>query len=108
MIYKFRSKASGDVLMLQAHGDTLLRVLGREPAARGIIEVAAMASALSAIEAAVARDEQPGEAGAPGGQDAAEASDAPAAAVGLRQRLWPMVDMLRRCQAEGEPIVWGV
>jgi len=105
MLYKFRSKASGDVLMLQAQGDTLMRVLGREPAARGIIEVAAMPAALAAIEQAVALAEQPAEAdGAP----AADATEAPAAAVGLRQRLWPMVDMLRRCQAEGEPIVWGV
>jgi hypothetical protein len=29
-------------------------------------------------------------------------------AVGLRQRLWPMIEMLRRCHAAGEPIVWGV
>ena len=28
--------------------------------------------------------------------------------VGLRQRLWPMVEMLRRAHAPGEPVVWGV
>ncbi|MCW5640107.1 MAG: DUF1840 family protein, partial [Rubrivivax sp.] len=38
MIYKFRSKAAGDLIMLPAHGDQLLRLLGREPAAQGIIE----------------------------------------------------------------------
>ena len=108
MLYKFRSKASGDVLMLQAHGDTLLRVLGREPAARGIIEVPAMAAALAAIEAAVAQAERPGEPDAASAPADLEATEAAAPAVGLRQRLWPMVDMLRRCQAEGEPIVWGV
>ena len=40
MPYKFRSKASGDVIMLQAHGDALLRLLGREPAPKGIFETA--------------------------------------------------------------------
>jgi hypothetical protein len=34
MPYKFGSKASGDVIMLQAHGDALLRLLGREPEIR--------------------------------------------------------------------------
>ena len=33
MIYRFRSPATGDVVMLGASGDELLRILGREPAA---------------------------------------------------------------------------
>jgi hypothetical protein len=28
--------------------------------------------------------------------------------VALRQRLWPMIDMLRRAQQADEPVVWGV
>ncbi|MFY7855089.1 MAG: DUF1840 family protein [Rubrivivax sp.] len=28
--------------------------------------------------------------------------------MGLRQRLWPMIEMLRRSHAGGEPVVWGV
>jgi hypothetical protein len=28
--------------------------------------------------------------------------------VSLRQRLWPMREMMRRSHAEGQPIVWGV
>jgi hypothetical protein len=27
--------------------------------------------------------------------------------VSLRQRVWPMVEMMKRAQAAGEPIVWG-
>ncbi len=108
MLYKFRSKASGDVLMLQAHGDALLALLGREPAPRGIIEVSAMPAALAALDKAIAESEAvpPGATKAPEAPD----DDSPAASrgVGLRQRLWPMIEMLRRCQAEREPIVWGV
>ena len=28
--------------------------------------------------------------------------------VSLRQRVWPMREMMRRCHEAGEPIVWGV
>ena len=28
--------------------------------------------------------------------------------VGLRQRVWPMVEMLKRALAEQQPVVWGV
>ncbi|MFY9512205.1 MAG: DUF1840 domain-containing protein [Rubrivivax sp.] len=98
MIYKFKSKATGDLVMLQPQGDQLLRLLGREPAARGIIEVAAMPAALAALEAAVAADETPN------GDD----DETPGRSISLRQRVWPMVEMLKRALAEQQPVVWGV
>lgn len=99
MIYKFKSPASADLIMLGPHGDQLLRLLGREPAAQGIIEVAAMPQAMMTLQAAIDEAEQ---------GPAAEGEDTPALAVGLRQRLWPVIEMLRRCQAAREPVVWGV
>ncbi|MFN9745065.1 MAG: DUF1840 domain-containing protein [Betaproteobacteria bacterium] len=101
MLYKFRSKASGDVIMLQAHGDALLRLLGREPAARGIFEPGHMPGLLAALDAAVADAEA-----TPATEPPGDADDGPRA-VGLRQRLWPMIDLLRRSHAAGEPVVWG-
>jgi hypothetical protein len=103
MLYKFRSKASGDVIMLPAHGDAMLRLLGREPAARGIFEPAHMPAVLAALEAAVAEAEAASADAEP--RDAAD--DGPRA-VGLRQRLWPLIEMLRRSHTAGEPVVWGV
>lgn len=99
MIYKFKSKASGDVIMLGAQGDQLLRLLGREPAPKGIFEVADMPALEARLAAAVAEaaDAAPDD---EGGQREP--------VVALRQRLWPMIEMLRRCHAAGEPIVWGV
>jgi hypothetical protein len=104
MIYKFKSAVTGDLIMLAPQGDQLLRTLGREPAPKGIIEPADMTEAMARLQAAIAADEQ-----APATAAAADTAD-PAApqAVGLRQRLWPMVEMLRRCQAAQEPVVWGV
>jgi hypothetical protein len=100
MIYKFKSKAAGDVIMLGPNGDEMLRVLGREPAAKGIIEPGDMPAAIATLQAAVEAAEAPA--------DDADGDDKQPRAVGLRQRLWPMVEMLRRAQAAGEPVVWGV
>ncbi|MDO9091157.1 MAG: DUF1840 domain-containing protein [Rubrivivax sp.] len=102
MIYKFRSAATGDLIMLGPQGDQMLRLLGREPAAKGIIEVDDMPAALAALQAAIATEE------APAADAAAEMAEAAQPAVGLRQRLWPLVEMLRRSHAAGEPVVWGV
>lgn len=96
MIYKFKSKAAGDVIMLQPHGDQLLRLIGREPSPQGIIEVADMSGAIQALQNAAAQSDAPAE-------DANGERG-----VGLKQRVWPMVELLKRSQAAGEPIVWGV
>jgi Domain of unknown function (DUF1840) len=109
MLYKFKSKAAGDVIMLGPNGDQLLRLLGREPATRGIFDVDAMPGAIAALEAAVAADEAQRKSGA-GGQ-AGNAADLPSGqggdGIALRQRAWPLVEMLRRCHAAHEVIVWG-
>ena len=94
MLYKFKSKAAGDVIMLGPNGDQVLRLVGREPAASGIFEVEAMPGLIAALQAAVAADEAVREGGT-------------ADAVSLRQRVWPLVEMLRRCHAAHAPIVWG-
>ena len=109
MLYKFKSKASGDVIMLGPNGDELLRVLGREPAPRGILEVAHMDEALARIEAALAAEAQAGrDAAADEEPDEEEVAAREKARVALRQRLWPIVDMIQRSRQAGEPIVWGV
>lgn len=102
MLYKFKSKAAGDVIMLGPNGDQVMRLLGREPAAKGIFEVDHMPRLLAALEQAVAADEA-------ARQDASEPGEPPAKGDGvtLRQRVWPLVEMLRRCQAAREVIVWG-
>lgn len=111
MIYKFKCKVAGDLIMLGATGDALLRAIGREPAAQGIIEPAAMAAAMAGIQQAVAADEaaraEAGQAADGDGDDDGERQRA-GDGVALRQRLWPMHEMLQRAAAAGEPIVWGV
>ncbi|HYN61862.1 MAG TPA: DUF1840 family protein [Rubrivivax sp.] len=40
--------------------------------------------------------------------DGAEQDKTAHAGVSLRQRVWPVIDMLERAQGAGQPIVWGV
>lgn len=105
MLYKFKSAATGDLIMLGAHGDPLLRLLGREPSSRGIIESADMPAAIAALEAAIAREADARDGASCASQDE---EDAGLPAVTLRQRLWPMVDMLRRAHQADTPVIWGV
>ena len=105
MIYRFKSKATGDLIVMGPVGDTLLRIIGREPAGQGIVEAAALPAAIAAIEQAVAAEDAT--------RKSAPADDAGDGAgggdnVSLRQRAWPLLEMMRRSQGEGADIVWGV
>jgi hypothetical protein len=104
-MYRFKSRADGDLIMMAPVGDQILRIIGREPAAKGIIEVAALPQAIQALEQAIAAaDRARGEARRPDDDDDAGG----ATAVGLHQRAWPMLEMMRRSLAERADIVWGV
>jgi Domain of unknown function (DUF1840) len=105
MLYKFKSKAAGDVIMLGPNGDAVMRLLGREPSAKGIFDVQDLPALMAALEKAVADDEASRREA-----QSDESHDQPAAGdgVGLRQRVWPLVEMMRRSLAHQEPIVWGV
>ena len=105
MIYRFKSEADGDVLMLAPAGDAVLRIIGKEPAAKGIIECKALGADIRALEAAVGVEEaaRRSEASAPE-QD----EDAQRDKISLRQRVWPLLEMMRRSEKEGVDIVWGV
>ncbi len=106
MLYKFKSKDAADVIMLGPNGDQVLRLLGREPSPRGIIEPADMPAAIATLERAVTDDEADSQRRRDEAEDAGEA--APQAAVTLRQRVWPLIEMMRQCHRDGQPIVWGV
>ena len=110
MIYKFKSDATADIVMMGPDGDSVLRVIGKEPAPRGIIEAAAMPAAIAAIEQAIAAEAAvPAEEDKPAERDAETEDEARVGrGVRLQQRAWPLLEMLRRSQAEDKDIVWGV
>ena len=104
MIYKFKSKAAGDVIMLGPNGDQALRIIGKPPAATGIIEVAAMPAAMAALEQAIAAEDAARNEPQDGDAKSQPSNDR----VSLRQRAWPLVEMMKRSHREGADIVWGV
>jgi hypothetical protein len=101
MIYRFQSKASGDVLMNGPVGDRMLEITGRSPSASGIFEVAALPAAIEALESAVAAEARAGE----GDDDDAERERRQ---VGLGQRAFPLIQLLKRSLAGKADVVWGV
>jgi len=107
MLYKFKSKAAGDLIMLEPNGRQVLQLIGKQPDATGIIETGQMAEAIQALEAAIVREEaeqkKADEVAAAKGEKAARPDG-----ISLRQRAVPFIDMLRRAAKAGHDIVWGV
>jgi hypothetical protein len=57
VIYKFKSKAAGDLIMLEPNGRRALQIMGKEPSAQGIITPDQMLQAVSALQSAVEQEE---------------------------------------------------
>jgi hypothetical protein len=113
MLYKFKSKATGDLIMLEPQGKHILKLIGKEPGAKGIILPNEMLAAIDALNAAVAKEELAIQAGKDASkgerEDEAAASTAEGPrAISLKQRVVPFIDMLRRAHAEDKEVVWGV
>ena len=82
MIYKFKSKVTGDLIMLESDAKRLLRIMGKTDQAKGILLAAQISDAMAAIEKAIALEETEGI------QDPKQ--------VSLRQRSMPMLKMLKQ------------
>lgn len=114
MLYKFKSHAAADVIMLQPSAEELLKIIGKTPGPTGIVTAAQAAGAVAAIRAEIQRREAAGHAeAAPTNADEARAQAekdevARQALVSLRQRATPFIELLERSSAAGKDVVWGV
>jgi len=113
MLYKFKSKATGDLIMLEPQGKHILKLIGKEPGAKGIILPNEMLLAIEALNAAVAQEELAIQATKDSSKNetddgvVAAANEGPRA-ISLKQRVVPFIDMLRRAHAEDKEVIWGV
>ena len=128
MLYKFKSRSTADLILLEPQGRRLLQIIGKEPGKTGIVTVAQIPSAIEALESAVLAEER--QAAAQQEAAAAAARQAQAEEGGdndndndnesednadgqrseffsLRQRAAPFIDMLRRSAEGGHDVVWG-
>ena len=107
MLYKFKSKATGDLILLEPQGRQFLNLIGKAIEPKGIIEPEQMPEAITVLQHAVKTEElHQAEAVA---QAKAHGQKPPKFdAISLRQRTKPIIDMLERCHKAGQPMVWGV
>lgn len=107
MLYCFKSKAGADIIMMADSGDAVLRLLGRDPAPQGILQAAALPGYIQQLDAGVAADEAEFQRRV----DEALAAGEPAPkrqGVSLRQRAWPLRELMQRSVKEDADVVWGV
>ncbi|MFT4267468.1 MAG: DUF1840 domain-containing protein [Xenophilus sp.] len=107
MLYRFKSQASAEVVMLEANARQLLDIIGKPAASAGVITVDQMAGAMAALEAAVAREARDGKHNRDPNAVDDHDEQAERQRVSLHQRATPLLNMLRESLAEKRDIVWG-
>ena len=108
MLIVFQSKAAADVLMFSAHALTIMEVIGRSYGdalpERGVITHEQLPAAIQAIEQAIADDKHQDE------DDAEQDDDVKmhpiAEPVSFRQRVWPLLAMLRSSHEQDVDVMW--
>lgn len=105
MLVRFVSSETGEVLMYADVAKVLLEAIGKETTARGAFLTEQMLPAAQALRDAVRRSEalQP-----PEDEEDEDEKKKKEPIVGLRQRAWPLIDMLERTAVSGPKanIVW--
>ena len=114
MLYKFKSRSTADLILLEPHGRRLLQLIGKETGPTGIVTVAQIPAALAALEAAVLDDDRRLAARAKekktlshAQEDDVDDADTQGDSVSLHQRAAPFIEMLRRSAEGGLDVVWG-
>jgi len=107
MLYRFKSEAGADVIMLAATAQLLLRLMGRDDSPQGIVNPEDLSTARARLEAGVAAEEAEIAALRVAALTAGEKPPR-AEGVSLRQRAWPLRELLRAAEREGVAVVWGV
>jgi hypothetical protein len=115
MSLTLRCAVTGDLLLLSTTAEQLLGLLGKQASEPGILQPADMPAALQTLrnlpspaEEAAAKAQSSDEA-----EESHDGKDGHTPSfqderVSLRQRAWPLIQMIERAQAADKPIVWGV
>jgi hypothetical protein len=101
MLYQFKSRQTGTVTMTREVAESMLEIIGKSPGPQGIISVDQMPAAIASLERAVARQ------GSQAGADMKDDEDGKPV-VGLGQRAFPFIEMLKAALAAKADVTWGV
>jgi cyclopropane-fatty-acyl-phospholipid synthase len=122
MIYEFKSRATGTVIMTKPVAEWILQIIGKTPGRTGIITVDQMPGAVDALNRAIEQEKEelraerrameavgqrPTDAAAATDDDKAD-TDADPYPVSLAQRAFPFIDLLKEAHRAGKDITWGV
>lgn len=108
MLITFKCRAAPDVMMLENLAQYLIGIVGKRLGERGVITHDELGAAIAKLESAITSDKQERsehEGHFHEGEDGHEHHEIP---IGLAQRAFPFLDMLRAAQKENSDIVWGV
>jgi hypothetical protein len=106
-LYRFKSRETGDLVMLEPHGKRILEIIGKDPGAAGVIQPQQMPAAEQALRDAVVKEEADQQRQL---EEAQAKGDPPPEfdTVSLRLRSAPFIEMMQRCEKAGVAMVWGV
>jgi cyclopropane-fatty-acyl-phospholipid synthase len=113
MLYKFKSKATSDLIMLEPDGKRILTLIRNDHSSKGILTPAQLPQAIKALEAAIALEEVRIADALLAQKEARSNSDAQTSfrepdTVSLKRRAQPMLEMLRRSLTAQTDVIWGV
>lgn len=107
MLYKFRSRATADVIMLGPSGDQVLTVLGKPKGEAGIVRWSEAHAAINRLRAAVEAEEDAQRVAERDAIAAGKTLKLDQSAISLRQRVQPLIEMLQRASKEEVDVTWG-
>lgn len=119
MIYEFKSRATGSVIMTKPVAEWILQIIGKTPGRTGIITVDQMPGAVEVLNRAIAQEKDELRAERRAMESVAPAPTADSDAqktdtdddpypVSLAQRAFPFIDLLNQAHRAGKDITWGV
>ena len=111
MLFKFKSKATSDLIMLEPDARTLLRMMLGDDPVQGIVLAQDLPATIARLETALAQASANNSShpnGVPTGPTKTDEDALDEHTVQVGRRAAPMLQMLKRCQAEQADVVWGV
>ncbi|WP_250532841.1 DUF1840 domain-containing protein [Caballeronia sp. AZ10_KS36] len=108
MLITFKTMAAPDVMMLDNLAEYLLEIIGKQLNERGVITHDELPAAIQKLEAAIVNDKKERAEHDGHFHEGEQGHDPHEIPIGLSQRAYPFLDMLRLAQKENKDILWGV
>jgi hypothetical protein len=111
VLITFKSEGSADVMMFGDVAMKLMELIGKEPAAKGVVTVEQLPQAIERLRQAIEADKAARRGQAPAqddDEDEGEAEGRKRDPIGIARRGLPLLELLEHGLREEEPVVWGV